>query len=459
MTSRKTLVLLALCFALAPSPSSAARKKSVPEQLRWNKDWGPMVPHKKFPRDCGICHLPKSWDEMRPDFKYDHKKETGYALEGAHAHASCLRCHNDRGPVASYKARGCAGCHPDAHKNAMGMDCARCHNQETWEFRVAKGDQAAEHAARTRFPLFGVHATLRCEECHKRASAGDFRGAPRDCFQCHRDAFPRGPNHVASNFPHDCRPCHRSGVWAGGIIDHSAFGASVNCTSCHMPDYQRAPGHVAKNYPQTCLNCHTTATWLGASFNHSFLGGSPDCAGCHLDKYQAAPNHAAKSYPQTCASCHNTSSWLGASFNHSFLGGSPVCVNCHLANYQSAPNHVAMNFPQTCADCHTTTTWLGASFNHALLGGSPNCVSCHLADFNAAVSPVNHVAQGISANACSTCHTDFTSWMNFTHTPSSCYNSGTNRSHKNATCTQCHSSGNYLSATCTACHSNRSSCN
>lgn len=406
--SRRVLVVLVLLGAIFSLASAA--KRDVPEQLRWNQDWGPLVPHKKFPRDCGICHLPKSWDVLRADFKYDHKKETGYALEGAHARAACLRCHNDRGPIATFKARGCAGCHPDAHKNAMGMDCARCHNQETWEFRAAPGDRAAEHASRTRFPLFGVHATLRCEECHSRAAAGDFRGVSRDCFQCHREAFQRGPNHVASNFPHDCRPCHRSGVWAGGIVDHTAFGDFVNCTACHGADYQRAPSHVAVGYPQTCRLCHNTATWMGAVFNHSFLGGAPNCAGCHLAKYQAAPNH------------------------------------------------VAMNFPQTCADCHTTTTWLGARFNHSLLGGSPNCVGCHQADYNNAVSPVNHVAQGIPAAACSSCHGDFVSWMNFNHNPSSCYNSGTNRSHERATCLNCHSSASYAAATCTACHKNRATC-
>ena len=31
------------------------------------------------------------------------------ALRGAHAQAGCLLCHNDRGPVQQFAARGCGG--------------------------------------------------------------------------------------------------------------------------------------------------------------------------------------------------------------------------------------------------------------------------------------------------------------------------------------------------------------
>ena len=58
----------------------------------------------------------------------------------------------------------------------------------------------ADHA-RTRFPLAGMHATLRCDQCHSRASAGDFRGAQRDCFQCHRNDYFAAPKHASASFP------------------------------------------------------------------------------------------------------------------------------------------------------------------------------------------------------------------------------------------------------------------
>lgn len=365
-----------------------------------------MVPHKKFPRDCSLCHLPKRWDALRPDFKFDHKKETGFALEGAHASASCLRCHNDRGPVTVFKARGCAGCHVDPHKAAMGMDCRRCHGQDDWQLRGAQGERIADHA-RTRFPLDGMHATLRCDQCHARASSGDFRGAPLDCFQCHRAAYASAPKHAASNFPRDCRVCHKTVAFAGAVFNHVAFGAGANCVSCHLAEYQRAPNHVTGGFSQTCSQCHNTSAWAGARFTHS--------------------------------------------------AGATNCVSCHLTNYQSAPNHVAQSFPQTCAQCHNTSSWLGAIFTHT--SGATNCASCHHAKFVAATSPVNHVAQGIIESACNQCHSNSSPvWQpaSFVHTPSDCYNSATYHAHRwsgrPASCAQCHPSS-YTTATCTACHS------
>ena len=138
-------------------------------QLRWNKDWGPLVPHTTFPRDCSLCHVSRRWDVLREDFKFDHLKETGHKLEGAHADASCLRCHNDRGPARLFSARGCGGCHIDPHKSTMGRDCTRCHGQESWQLRTTQGRQVADHA-RTRFPLTGMHAVLRCDQCHLKAN-------------------------------------------------------------------------------------------------------------------------------------------------------------------------------------------------------------------------------------------------------------------------------------------------
>jgi len=85
----------------------------------WSGRWGPLVSHKTFPGDCGICHTMQRWDVLREDFSFDHEKQTGYRLSGTHAMAACLRCHNDRGPVRAYTALGCGGCHHDPHASAL----------------------------------------------------------------------------------------------------------------------------------------------------------------------------------------------------------------------------------------------------------------------------------------------------------------------------------------------------
>ena len=56
----------------------------------WSRRWGPVVPHQSFPGDCGLCHVTERWDVLRKDFSFDHEKQTGYRLQGAHTEAACL---------------------------------------------------------------------------------------------------------------------------------------------------------------------------------------------------------------------------------------------------------------------------------------------------------------------------------------------------------------------------------
>ena len=71
----------------------------LPRQGWDSSKLGPVIPHDSFPSACSLCHVGGSWTEIRDDFEFDHLAETGVPLNGAHAEATCLRCHNDRGPV------------------------------------------------------------------------------------------------------------------------------------------------------------------------------------------------------------------------------------------------------------------------------------------------------------------------------------------------------------------------
>jgi hypothetical protein len=351
----------------------------------WSRKWGPLVPHKSFPGDCGICHVPDRWDVLRDDFSFDHEKQTGYPLEGAHAEAACLRCHNDRGPVQAYVMRGCGGCHPDPHTATLGLDCRRCHEQTSWQ----PTGLIAEHA-QTRFPLFGAHVAAPCESCHPGAPAGQFRGAPTECDLCHRAELARAtsPNHAASGWTTNCDRCHTPVEWERAQIAHDLFPLTG--------------GHAGLD----CARCHTGT-----------LGPIPaDCYSCHANDYQQAPDHAAGAFPHTCEQCHSTVAWLPAAYQHTSFpltgghaglactqchtGGTvgPIpsaCYSCHATNYQQAPNHAALAFPQSCEQCHTTTAWLPATFHHTFpLTGAHNvsCTQCH-------------TGGNTSTFTCVTCHT------------------------------------------------------
>ncbi len=154
-----------------------------PPRRGWSEQWGPVPPHRTFPGDCGICHVGEGWGGVRHDLSFDHERRTGYRLEEAHAHAACLRCHNDRGPVMEYVARGCSGCHGDPHASTVGSDCENCHGQGNW-----KPVKSAVTSVRTRFHLVPAHAAPSCATCHVEAGIGRPQAGPAQCGPCHQDS-------------------------------------------------------------------------------------------------------------------------------------------------------------------------------------------------------------------------------------------------------------------------------
>jgi hypothetical protein len=179
-------------------------------QKLWWSGYGPVLPHDKFPGDCGLCHVGNDWQHVSDEFEFDHEGTTGFKLEGAHARATCLRCHNDRGPVAIFQARGCAGCHEDIHVGQLGADCLACHTQQTWQ----PFGQYQKHN-QTRFPLIGVHASTACHRCHPGAEIGRFVPTDTECVTCHQSDLLRATNppHIALGYVDRCDRCHLPRTW------------------------------------------------------------------------------------------------------------------------------------------------------------------------------------------------------------------------------------------------------
>ena len=342
-TSRKLAFgLLALLFACTVF---TAKEKVPPQQ--WNQGRGPVVPHDSFPADCKLCHLSGSWHEIRPDFEFDHGAKTGVALHGAHRQAECLRCHNDRGPVAKYAARGCSGCHEDWHRRQLGTNCGDCHDESTW----LPKEVIATHN-RTRFPLIGAHAGVACFRCHGGAQVGNFKGADVRCETCHQQdlADTTAPNHQSAGWTSACQRCHLPIAWKGSGFLHTGWPL----TGAHVP--------------LDCGRCHV---------NGVYRGTPRQCSGCHMTDYNNTTNppHQASNIPTNCEACHSTSSWRGVP--HSFpLSG----------------NHNA-----SCATCHTSTT------NYKVF----TCFGCH--EHNQTDTDKDHdEVRGYtySSTACYNCHRD-----------------------------------------------------
>jgi hypothetical protein len=347
-------------------------------QHEWWTERGLVIPHASFPADCTLCHLEGDWSTLRPDFQFDHAQVTGVALEGAHAAAQCLRCHNDRGPVQAFAQRGCVGCHDDVHQGVRSTGCDQCHGQEDWQV-----DEDRLVHARTRFALIGPHASAACRDCHVGINAGVLEPLDTSCESCHTDDLARAldPDHAALGWTMDCEECHQV----------STFGAA----GFLHPGFPLSGGHAALD----CSACHSGGV---------FTGTPSACVACHQDDYNGTtdPNHMALGFPTTCQDCHSTSSWGGATFDHEtwpltgahastscsechgggvYAGTPTACFACHQTEYNNTtdPNHVTAGFPTTCQACHSTSTWSGATFNHTwfpIVGGDHGgftCTECH----------------------------------------------------------------------------------
>lgn len=263
--------------------------------------------------DCGSCHTQASWT----DAKFDHEKETGFALLGAHRQAACQSCHRS-GRLEDELPRECSGCHASAdaraHAARLGSKCETCHEPTQWQ------TTNFVHERDTKFTLTGAHATLGCHSCHT-ASVADHKPA-QQCIACHRavdvHAGTQGKN---------CENCHGTAAWNRDVsFDHDVSDfpligqhVTVPCARCHVTRrFGEAPSRCAAchgaddvhrgNLGDDCARCHSPNAWNVWQFDHqqesgfalSGAHGRLQCNACH----QRPPGEARLG--RDCASCHST---------------------------------------------------------------------------------------------------------------------------------------------------------
>jgi len=476
----KTICWLLLFAAWQPAgaPVSAAQRETT------------RSPHGPLAIPCENCHTAAGWRPIRAVPEFDHNK-TKYPLRGLHEKVPCSRCHSK--PVFTDVGKNCQDCHADIHQRKMGTNCAQCHTVQGWQVSVK---QINDH--QNRFPLFGAHAAVQCEDCHKSAAVGQFQGLSTACASCHLTDFQKttNPNHVSAQFATTCESCHSFDSWLGAKFDHNATGfpltnghANVACASCHINNnynLQIAPTDCGNsqchlttwqktNNPvhssagpvfavANCANCHTTKGWDSANFDHTSTGflltnghANVPCASCHINN-----NYTLTIAPTDCGNsgCHLTKWQQTTNPEHSTSGPAFAAANC--------------------ATCHTTKGWDSASFDHSVTGftltgthaspsptpcaschinnnyalNSTDCMGCHLSAWNSTPtfggSVPNHITAGFptTASACSTCH-PITKWADgkFDH---NAFGFPLTNSHalvanggKVPGCTSCHINGNF----------------
>ena len=284
--------------------------------------------------ECGKCHTTSDWRTA----KFNHEKETGFALLGRHAQIDCLGCHRS-GNFKDKIPKDCYGCHKadDSHAGRFGQKCNDCHDNLVWQ--PVKYD----HLARTKFALIGVHDKLDCHTCHTAISAQQKLGTK--CIECHRAANPHG-----LKFKTSCDSCHGQQDWHSEIsFDHDlttfpllglhnvvscaqchrtqAFSdAKSRCIDCHKKDDVHKGGLGEK-----CDTCHTPNGWSLWVFDHFKQTGFA-LSGAHGKN--------------KCADCHRKPAGE--------VKISPDCISCH----QKDDIH-AGQFGRQCQRCHSTVTFKG----------------------------------------------------------------------------------------------------
>jgi hypothetical protein len=95
------------------------------------------------PKSCVGCHAktdshegrlgtdaPTGWKGVR----FDHGRQTRFALTGRHAKATCYSCHTAKHVTKPTLSTDCYSCHKrqDKHRGAFGRNCAKCHTTQTF---------------------------------------------------------------------------------------------------------------------------------------------------------------------------------------------------------------------------------------------------------------------------------------------------------------------------------------
>jgi hypothetical protein len=284
---------------------------------------------------CGDCHATSGWKTA----KFDHAKETGFALQGAHARIDCADCHRG-GRLHDPLPRDCQGCHrgEDAHAGRFGGKCQTCHGNEAWL------PATFDHARDTQWPLEGLHEKVACHACHTADVAT--QKLDTSCLSCHR-----ARDVHSGKLGIDCAQCHTSAGWRSDIgFDHDltsfplvGLHVAVPCEQCHVtPAY--------KDTGTGCVDCHRAD-----DFHKGSLGG--DCARCHSAngwRIWEFDHGKETHFPLTgahtkllCADCHKQPA------DQVKLDSS--CAYCH------AQDDVHLGqYGRQCQRCHTTVTFKGA---------------------------------------------------------------------------------------------------
>lgn len=360
-------------------------------------------------KKCQVCHSP-TLRTLR-DVRFDHKKETRYALLAKHADLACTSCHTKA--LAMKKPNGaCESCHQKDSKHGARFSkfpaCATCHSQRAW-----KASFQFNHLDNTGFDLTGKHAKATCRDCHRGKNPSDYErfDIKNGCMSCHQHKTAHG-----GKFKNDqCLTCHEEGGSKTLRKDSlerfhgekSKFPlrnghANVQCQLCHINDvYQETPRECGVtchedslhkgSLGQVCSRCHEPGQWPAVRFDHTQETKYP-LKGKHAEIKACASCHPARVYHDTPTSCGEAGCHKKDDVHKGSLG--TACEKCHAVDKTILFRHNrdaqfkidGAHQPLVCASCHTSIAFKPVR---------KDCFGCH---------PEPAVHKGMYGTECEKCH-------------------------------------------------------
>ena len=375
-------------------------------------------------KDCIQCHSEHHGEKFQMihfDKKsFDHK-QTGFALEGAHATKikDCKECHQSKNissPIHINKKNTfmgltskCLSCHENYHQNKLSENCTSCHEMATF-----KGAKKFNHT-QTKFPLEGKHEAVNCKECHQKSSQDpqkpiDFSKAETNCASCHTDKH-------KGKFGNQCAICHQEEsfeiIRPTKAFNHKMTGfqlegkhREISCQKCHVNSKGQGKfNEFRAKVNLDCITCHKDV-------HEGKLG--TDCKKCHNQQsfllknksFVGAFDHAKTDYPLKgkhekvdCKACHKGDFTDPLPFNS--------CMNCHKDEHRGDFNYKEKKYSD-CSACHEVDGFSPSKFGlkehqksiFPLDGGhiAQPCFACHMKENKWKFSKIG--------TDCLSCHAD-----------------------------------------------------
>ena len=355
---------------------------------------------------CDACHPEHQGRDFDPtaathplfDHSVTHFSLAWHQLDFDATPLACADCHGE-GSYASVPDETCANCHGgydaefmSAHLEQAGSRCQACHDGAD---RMRNFDHNS-----TVFPLDGLHAAVRCADCHL---DGQIEDISQVCQDCHAE-----PAVHLGLLGLECAGCHTSAGWTPASLDGQPFehaattgfslarhaldyaGQVMNCAACHPAGAgqqagQQAGLQISGADLQTCADCHTQQDAVFMDEHQAQFG--PLCLDCHdgVDRLSNFDHNQVfwldgRHAEAACEACHQDEAG-----NKRFRGTPSECVQCH-----AEPEIHAGVFGLKCQYCHVAQAWTPANLrlhafplNHGAEDGQApaTCETCHGANY------------------------------------------------------------------------------